>query len=216
MDQHTAALTVIETITTMAREGVPPMLRVLPQGAVRFWEHYPDNDARDARTRSRWYYHVHAPGDRDPTEHGHFHLFLHRTQLDDPAGFNAAPAAGEDAPAHVTHIAGLGIDHSGIPVSWFVTNRWVTDEFLYPAETMIAHLDRYDVDETAEDPLVNRFLTAMVALYRPQLSDLLRERDRAMSMLVAADGPAAYEAGNDVLASIPIDLDAMIESLGFE
>ena len=97
-----------------------------------------------------------------------------------------------------------------------MTNRWVTDEFLYPAETMIAHLDRYDVDETAEDPLVNRFLTAMVALYRPQLSDLLRERDRAMAMLVAAGGPAAYETGNDVLASIPIDLDAMIESLGFE
>jgi hypothetical protein len=216
IDQHAAALTVIETITAMAGEGVPLMLRVLPAGEARYWEHYPDNDARDERTRSRWYYHVHAPGDRDPGEHGHFHLFLHRTQLDDPAAYDVAPATGEAAPAHVTHIAGLAINHAGIPVSWFVTNRWVTDEFLYPAETLIAHLDRYDVDRTGEDPLVNRLLTAMVALYRDELAGLLRARDRALTALVAAEGISAYEAGHDVLESIPIDLDAKIESLGFE
>ena len=214
--QQKAAMTVIETITAMAREGVPLMLRVLPETDVRFWDHYPDKDARDHRTRSRWYYHVHAPGDRDPDEHGHFHLFLHRTQLDDPSAFTVTPAAGEDAPALVTHIAGLAIDRNGIPVSWFATNRWVTDEFLYPAQTMIAHLDRYDVDQTAEDPLVNRLLTAMVALYRDELEDLLRARDAAMASLVESGGPAAYEADHAVLATIPIDLDAKIESLGIE
>ena len=216
MDQHAAAEAVIETITAMAHEGVPLMLRVLPAGEVRFWEHYPENDARDARSRSRWYYHVHTPGDRDPNEHGHFHLFLHRTQMDDPAAYAVAPAAGEDALAHVTHIAGLSINHAGIPVGWFVTNRWVTDEFLYPAPTMIAHLDRYDVDETAEDPLVNRLLTAMVALYRSELAGLLVTRDRVLAALVETEGVTAYEAGHAVLASIPIDLDAKIESLGLE
>lgn len=216
MDQKTAALIVIDTITAMAADGMPMMTRVVPQDKVVFWEHYPDNDARDARTRSRWYYHVHATGDRDPGEHGHFHLFLHRTQLDDAAAFTVAPAAGEDAPAHVTHIAGLSIDHAGIPVAWFATNRWVTDEFLYPAATMIAHLDRYDVDETAEDPLVNRLLTAMVALYRDELEQLLHARDAAMVPLVTTEGTAAYEADHAVLATIPIDLDAKIESLGIE
>lgn len=216
MDQQQAALTVIETITAMAGEGVPLMLRVLPENDIRFWDHYPDNDARDARTRSRWYYHVHAPGDRDPGEHGHFHLFLHRTQLTDPAAYIAAPSAGEDAPAHVTHIAGLAVDHSGIPSHWFATNRWVTDEFLYPAPAMIAELDRYDVDQTAEDPLVNRLLTAMVALYRDELAQLLHARDAALAQRVAAEGAAAYEAGDAVLATIPIDLDAKIEALGLE
>lgn len=216
MDQQQAALTVIETITAMAREGVPLMLRVLPENDIRFWDHYPDNDARDARTRSRWYYHVHAPGDRDPGEHGHFHLFLHRTQLVDPAAYIAAPAAGEDAPAHVTHIAGLAVGHNGIPSHWFATNRWVTDEFLYPAPAMIAQLDRYDVDQTAEDPLVNRLLTAMVALYRDELAQLLHARDAALIQRVAAEGAAAYEAGDAVLATIPIDLDAKIEALGLE
>lgn len=214
MDQKQAALTVIETITAMAADGVPLMLRVLPDAGVRFWDHYPDRDARDERTRSRWYYHVHAPGDRDPGEHGHFHLFLHRTQLDDPAAYTAAPATGEDAPAHVIHIAGLSINHAGIPASWFATNRWVTDEFWYPAPTMIAHLARYDVDQTAQDPLVNRLLTAMVALYRDELAHLLHARDAGIAPSIAAEGPGAYEHGHGVLASIPIDLDAKIESLG--
>lgn len=216
MNELEAAEVVVATITSMAHEGRPLMARVLPAGEVHFWAHYPDDDARDATTRSRWYYHVHAPGERDPAEHGHFHLFLHRTQLDDPDAFLAAPAEGEDAPAHVTHIAGLSVDHSGVPLAWFATNRWVTDEFLYPAETMIAHLDRYDVDNTEEDGLVNRFLTAMVTLYRTELADLLRRRDLAQAGLVASTGVAAYEADNDVLATCPIDLDAKIDSLGLE
>jgi hypothetical protein len=214
MTQVDAARVVIETITAMAQEGQPLMQRVLPASDVEFWEHYPDDDARDRETRSRWYYHVHAPGDRDPAEHGHFHLFLHRSQMDDPAATMAVPAEGEEAQAFVAHIAGLSIDHQGIPIAWFATNRWVTDEFLYPAATMIAHLDRYNVDATPEDDLVNRFLTAMVALYRPELSDLLRERDAALAELVKVGGPEAYEAGNDVLATCQIDLDAKVEALG--
>lgn len=216
MNEHDAAEVVVETIMQMARDQRPLMRRVLPEGDVHFWAHYPDDDARDAQTRARWYYHVHAPGERDPAEHGHFHLFLHRTQLNDPAVFIVAPTEGEDAPAHVTHIAGLSVDHSGVPLAWFATNRWVTDEFLYPADTMIAHLDRYNVDATPEDDLVNRFLTAMVALYRTELADLLRERDAALAKLVETEGPGAYEAGNDVLVTCPIDLDAKIESLGLE
>lgn len=214
MTECEAAEAVIATITAMASEGRPLMTRVLPARDVHYWEHYPEDDARDEHTRSRWYYHVHAPGDRDPAEHGHFHLFLHRTQLIRPVEPMATPPEGEDAPAHVTHIAGLSIDHSGIPLAWFATNRWVTDEFLYPADTMSAHLPLYNVDSTPEDGLVNRFLTAMVALYRSELAELLRRRDEALAMLVAAGGRSAYEADHDILATCPIDLDTKIESLG--
>lgn len=216
MNQTEAAATVIETITRMAAEGRPLMARVLPVGDIHFWAHYPDDDARDRVTRSRWYYHVHAPGDRDSAEHGHFHLFLHQTQLADDAAPLAVPAEGEDALAHVTHIAGLSVDHAGIPLAWFATNRWVTDEFLYPARTMNAHLERFNVDSTDEDDLVNRFLTAMVALYRSELVDLLERRDAALAGLLANEGSAAYEAGNAVLAVCPIDLDAKIASLGLD
>lgn len=214
MDQIEAARVVIETIAQMAQEGRPLMTRVLPVADVHFWAHYPDDDARDAVTRSRWYYHVHAPGDRDPAEHGHFHLFLHRTQMPRKVSPLSRPAEGEEAPAKVAHVAGLSIDHSGIPIGWFATNRWVTDEFMYPAETVTARLDRYNVDHTDEDDLVNRLLTAMVALYRDELGEMLRERDARLAQLVASQGNSAYESGNDLLASCPIDLDAKIEGLG--
>lgn len=213
-----AAHVVVETITQMAAEGRPLMVRVLGAADIHWWEHYPDDDARDEITHSRWYYHVHAPGDRDPEEHGHFHLFLHRTQLETGVQPIAQPAEGEDALAFVTHIAGLSIDHQGIPISWFATNRWVTDEFMYAAPVMVAHLDRYNVDRTAEDETVNRFLTAMVALYRNEIADMLQERDQKLARLgsacAAPQDVFELESGNDLLAICPIDLDAKITKLG--
>lgn len=215
MTPAAAAATVIETITQMAQEQRPLMLRVLPEGKGKFWKHYPDKDARDAQTKSRWYYHVHAPGSRDEDEHGHFHLFLHRTQLKGGPEPIALPPEGEDAKAHVTHLIGLSIDYQGIPRSWFATNRFVTNEFLYPAEVMIEHLPLYNVDQTKQDSLVNRFVTAMVALYRDEIADLLRQRDERQAELVAEYGADAYEkaSGVEVLASLPIDLDAKIETI---
>lgn len=214
VNQTEAAKTVVEMIVRMAQEARPLMTRILPDAEATCWEHYPEDDARDSKTRSRWYYHVHPPGDRDPGEHGHFHLFLHRTQMDEPCATMASPAEGEDAPAHVTHIAGLSIDHHGIPIAWFATNRWVTDEFMYPAATMIAHLDRFNVDQTPEDDAVNRFLTAMVELYRDELAGLLRDRDARIAHLQSQVGAqSVFEFDNDILATVPIDIDAKIDNL---
>ena len=219
MNATDAAHTVIETITQMAQEQRQLMLRVLPDGGdSHFWKHYPKGDARDAKTRSRWYYHVHAPGSRDEGEHGHFHLFLHRTQL--PKGLEPKvwPPQGEDCKAHVTHLVGLSIDTVGIPRAWFTVNRFVTNEFLFPADVMIEHLPDFNVDETKEDDLVNRFVTAMVALYREEIAELLRQRDARHVELVAKHGEKGYEkeSGVEVLSQIPIDLDAKISSLDLE
>ena len=219
MNATDAAHTVIETITQMAQEQRPLMLRVLPDGGdSHFWKHYPKGDARDAKTRSRWYYHVHAPGSRDEGEHGHFHLFLHRTQL--PKGLEPKvwPPQGEDCKAHVTHLVGLSIDTVGIPRAWFTVNRFVTNEFLFPADVMIEHLPDFNVDETKEDDLVNRFVTAMVALYREEIAELLRQRDARHAELVAKHGEKGYEkeSGVEMLSQIPIDLDAKISSLDLE
>lgn len=216
MTPENAALTIIETITAMAAEQKPLMLRVIPDDGATFWTHYPKADARSASCKARWYYHVHAPGDRDQNEHGHFHLFLHRSQLPEGLQPKVWPPQGEDAKAHVTHLIGLSIDTAGIPRAWFATNRFVTNEFLYPADVMIEHLPAFNVDDTREDDLVNRFVTAMVALYRDEIADLLRQRDARQAELVARHGNAvAYEkaSGVAVLAQIPIDLDAKISTL---
>lgn len=214
-----AAHTVIETITQMAQEQRPLMLRVVPEEGAKFWTHYPVKDARDKKCKSRWYYHVHAPGSRDADEHGHFHLFLHRTQLPEGLEPKVWPPQGEEAKAHVTHLIALSIDAVGIPRSWFTVNRYVTNEFLYPAETMIAHLDDFNVDHTKADDCVNRFVTAMVALYRDEIAELLHQRDARQSELVEQHGNKwAYEmaSGEEVLSSIPIDLDEKISSIDLD
>ena len=219
MHPKEAALTVIETITQMAQEQRPLMLRVLPaDGESHFWKHYPKGDARDAKTKSRWYYHVHAPGSRDEGEHGHFHLFLHRSQLPEGLEPKVWPPQGEECKAHVTHLVSLSIDTTGIPRSWFTVNRFVTNEFLFPAEVMIAHLADFNVDATKEDSLVNRFVTAMVALYRDEIAQLLRERDAHQAQLVEEHGEKGYEkaSGIEVLSQIPINLDAKIASLDLD
>lgn len=211
-----AAHTVIETITRMAQEQKPLMLRVVPEEGATFWKHYPIKDARDKFCKSRWYYHVHAVGSRDEDEHGHFHLFLHRSQLPEGLEPKVWPPLREDAKAHVTHLIGLSIDTNGIPRAWFTVNHYVTNEFLYPADVMIEHLPDFNVDHTAEDDCVNRFVTAMVALYREEIADLLRQRDARHAELVAEFGEEkAYTkaSGAEVLSQIPIDLDEKLGSL---
>ena len=219
MNAVEAANVVIETITEMASEGRPLMTRVLPDEDIHWWAHYPDQDARDQETKSRWYYHVHAPGSRDPEEHGHFHLFLHLDQLDGaPESVISPKKKKEDSKlVPVTHLIALAIDQQGIPRQWFTTNFWITDEFMHTAETMIAHLDRYNVDNTKEDKTVNRFVTAMVALYRDEIAELIQERDAKLDQLGACpENMDVYRKGNDVLSVLDIDLDAKIESLGIE
>ncbi|MGB3472533.1 MAG: hypothetical protein WBA51_17095 [Erythrobacter sp.] len=218
MTPEQAAHTVIETITAMAQEQRPLMLRVIPEDGATFWTHYPKGDARSASCKARWYYHVHAAGDRDADEHGHFHLFLHRDQLPEGLEPKVWPPQGEEAKAHVTHLIGLSIDTLGIPRSWFATNRFVTNEFLYPADVMIDHMPAFNVDDTRQDDLVNRFVTAMVALYREEIAELLHQRDARQAELVAEHGEAGYEkaSGEDVLAQIPIDLDAKIGAMELE
>ena len=63
--------------------------------------------------------------------------------------------------------------------------------------------------------LVNRFVTAMVALYRDEIAELLKQRDVEQAKLEAEHGEAGYEkaSGVEVLSQIPIDLDAKIGAM---
>lgn len=211
LSKAAAAQRVVECVATMADEGRPLMLRILPGDDLHWWTHYPQGDAKDALTGCRWYYHIHAPGDRDPAEHGHFHLFLDRSFFDEERPL-AGPTGKRKGRPDVVHVAGLAIDFRGIPVRWFATNRWVTDEWLYPAEAIIARLDAFDVDATPEDLVVNQFLTAMTQLYADDLADLLVERDRRLRELGLTRGDTRIcEAENDVLAMTDIDLDDKVD-----
>jgi hypothetical protein len=161
------------------------MKRILPAAEpTELWQHYPTDDVVNGDAGSRYFYHCHPPAERSAGEHGHFHLFLARSAI--PAAIDpivAPPSSASDEPrADVVHIGALAISTEGLPLYWFTTNRWVTDEWIYPAEALIDQLARFDLRGPEGDPLVNDWLTALVGLSRGDLADLLHQRDAMLEL----------------------------------
>lgn len=202
-----AAADLIAATIAMAQSGLPLMRRVLPPGDSLVWDHYPPDDAVDAHTGARWFYHAHPPEEREGGEHGHFHLFLDRDDFDGlPALAGPLNPAAPDA--GVVHIAALSIDLAGLPTRLFSVNRWVTDEWLHPAPAILDRLDRFDLSAAAAgDPLVNRWLTAAVAAFAPEIEQILTERDRAFK---GAAAPFFEDRGAEVLSTIAVDLQRCV------
>lgn len=167
----------------MASQGLPLVPRVVPPDTdFRQWDHYPENDAISASNRSRWFYHAHPPEQREPGEHGHFHLFLPLDMFDgaQPLGVPKPKNKKGKTPAKVVHLIALSCNVQGIPTHWFTTNRWVTNEYFMSGAAIIERLHRFDVCDAPGDPLVNGWLTAAVATFRNQIAGLIRERDEKL------------------------------------
>lgn len=185
-----------------ARAASAPVAALLGgAGPIEEWQHYPETDVFDPATHAQYFYHAHAAGERDAAEHGHFHTFLRAPAI--PlgirplvmpelaiAGSPAAPVgplvpsaprrhAGKDGDPW-THIVALSMDRAGRLRGLFTTNRWVTDETWYKAGDVAALLDRFVVGAPPPETLVNRWLTAAVGLFRPQIIELLEARDAAV------------------------------------
>ncbi len=176
------------------------------QGAAPIyeWRHYPGGDIYDPATHAQYFYHAHPSDERRTRaggeEHGHFHTFLRARGM--PAGVRplvmpefavannpAAPkaplipsapeiAAGEEAEPW-SHLVAIAMDATGAPLRFFTTNRWVTGETWYPAADVAQMLDRFALGEGGPSPLLNRWIAALVGLYKPQLAELIGRRDAA-------------------------------------
>lgn len=185
------------------------MARVLG-GADRIaaWAHHPPRDVVNGPMRARYYYHCHNPGDRAVAEHGHFHLFVGRDSL--PRRVRPLirpPEARRPRPALV-HIAALAIDRRGVPMAWQAPNRWVTDEWLYPADAIARLVPTVSFDGPQGDPLVSRWLGAMLRASQQPVAAMLAARDE---YLLRHD-PAGEDRAIEIAAQIAIDPDALLAS----
>ncbi len=168
-------------------------------------------------------------------EHGHFHTFLRARGMppgarplvmpelaiaDNPAAPRAplepsAPrnAEGEEADAWC-HLVAIAMDAAGKPLRFFTTNRWVTGETWYPAADVAAMLDRFAVAPAEPAPLVNIWVTALLGLYKPQLAELLANRDAAV-MAWRRRRRAKVHVFEDrrleITATLDIDLERQID-----
>ena len=203
---------IMECQRVLAKGGLNIVGELL-RGAGTFVEldHYPDDDVFDTDSKAQYYYHAHRGL---PGEHGHFHTYLRAPGMPPGVAPSVVPHVeawpeGHDALAHLISIS---MDAYGLPIGLFAPNRWVAGDTWYPADDVIAMLDRFRIDHAYPSWPVNRWIGAMFGLYRPHIVELLHERDRrideARSMRPGED--VLEDRALEILAYMPISVEATL------
>ena len=201
------------------------------EGAVDIaaWRRFPEGEVYDPASHAQYFYHCHsAPAEGSPAgrdEHGHFHLFLRAEGV--PTGITPlllpelaianAPLPRQSAPLkrggrdEVVHLVAIAIDGHGEPIRLFTTNRWVTGETWYRADDVIRMLDRFQVEAAGVSAVLNRWLGAMVRLFKPEITVLLRNRDKTVTDWRWRRRTNVFEDPRlEITSNFEIDLDARL------
>lgn len=175
----TAGEQVLECHRVLRKSGSNLVAEVLQgQGTFYEYDHYPKGDVYDPETHSQYYYHSHREG-----EHGHFHTFLREKGMHEdcrPAEQSEAPFM-KERDDKISHLIAISMNREGFPISLFTTNRWITADNWYKSDDVIKMLDRFEMDLSSPSWPVNIWLTAMLRLFRPQILELVRERDTTVA-----------------------------------
>jgi len=186
------------------------------QGTFYEWNHYPEGDLYDHVTHSQFYYHAH-PQELRGGEHGHFHTFLRPLGM--PKRVMPAPVPGpvpaEGENEALSHLIAISMDPRGVPIRLFTTNRWVTGEVWYAAKDVRAMLDCFEIDLAHPSWPVNRWIGAMVRLFRPQIGALVDARDAAVAAWAQAypERDVYEDRELEITSMTEIDIDAQIAAV---
>lgn len=189
-------------------------LLVGAQSPVGDLRHYPPTDVYDAEYHAQYYFHAHPANSQPMGEAGHFHTFMRPFGM--PPGVTPlAPPPNLDDPdgnGALSHLIGIAVNDLGSPVRLFTTNRWVTGECWYAADDVSRMLEGFTIDHARPSWPVNRWLTALVHLYREEIIDLLAKRDAAMTCFQNENvGADCFEDRRlEVLSERPINLNAKV------
>jgi hypothetical protein len=107
------------------------------------------------------------------------------------------------------------MDSYGFPIGLFATNRWVTGETWYRCEDVVLMLDRFAVDHAFPSWPVNRWITAMLVLFRPHIEVLLRHRDTVIALWQqgAPDDDVFENRDLETTGYLPIDVEAWLREV---
>lgn len=178
-----AAKEVKECRRVLAKTGDTVLTELLrDEGEFLPWRHYPLGDVYDPEFHAQYYYHAHPLAERAAGEHGHFHTFVRRLGL--PQAAQPAPLPdyrpSKDPNDEVCHIVGISVDPQGEVFRLFTTNRWVTGETWFPADAARLAIDCFLIDHARPSWVLNRWITALLQLFKPQIGALLVERDETI------------------------------------
>ena len=199
------------------------------EATVSEWRHYPDGDVYDPKSHAQYFYHVHPVIGRPVREHGHFHTFLRAEGMpagtaplilpevavaDVPALPPQAPPLKRGSREEVSHLVAIAVDCRGEPIRLFTTNRWVTGETWYRAEDVIRMLDRFAITVVEPSETLNRWVCAMLRLFRPQIAALLRMRDETVMAWRRRRRTQVFEdPALEITSSLDIGFDAQLAFL---
>jgi hypothetical protein len=111
----------------------------------------------------------------------------------------------------VSHLIAIAIDVRGEPIRLFTTNRWVTGETWYRAEDVTRMLDRFVIAEREPSAVLNRWIGAMVHLFRPQIAALLQARDETVMAWRRRRRTHVFEDPRlEITSSLDIRLDTQL------
>jgi len=163
---------VVALEAAMRAQGTSPRKLLVGDQPPAEFRHYPPGDVYDFASHSQYYFHVHREH-----EYGHLHLFLRPLGMP-PGMVPAVAVGGADSPCQ---LIAVGLGANGFAHELFTTNRWVTGESWYKAADVVAMVPNFHV--AVDGPLapVGRWLTALVALYRPLVAALVEQRDEAVA-----------------------------------
>ena len=139
-----------------------------------------------------------------------------------PAGIKPAPVPDYQPPADpndaLSHLITIAMDSRGFPCKLFSVNRWVTGEVWYKAEDVIRMLDYFVIDHARPSWPVNRWITAMVQFFKPQIAALVLARDQAVEARRVKHQPAdVYEdRAFEVCSHLDIDIDQQLRQITAE
>lgn len=210
---HSAGCEILECYRVLRKGGLNIVGEVLrDQGPFFEMEHYPQNDVFDAETHAQYYYHAHRSG-----EHGHFHTFLRRGGM--PRGMlpldlpHAEPWPEGDE--QLAHLIAISMDAYGFPTELFTPNRWVVDDAWFGADDLIRLLDAFRIDHAFPSWPLNRWIGAMLVLFRPHVELLLRERDGAIAAWrEALPGEDVLERREiEILSSMPVSVEETVAAV---
>jgi hypothetical protein len=222
-----AAATIRECRRELADRNTDLLTELTAGGAlIPDWRHYPEGDVFDPDTHAQYFFHAHPIDGRSAPESGHFHTFLRPEGmppgvapllLPELAVADVAASPPQAAPIkrgtrdEVSHLIAISIDHRGEPVRLFTTNRWVTGETWYRADDVIRMLDRFAIAEVAPSEIVNRWVPAMIQLFRPQIGALLCARDVAVMAWRRRRRTHVFEDPRlEITSSLDIGLEAQL------
>lgn len=212
-----AGETVVECHRVLAKTGNNIVAELLRDSEQFYeWDHYPEGDVYDFETHGQYYYHAH-PQEERPGEHGHFHSFLRPGGM--PPGTEPIPLDDLRMPENsndaLCHLVAISMNSKGFPIRLFTTNRWVTGETWYGSRDVCRFLPLFEIDLARPSWVVNQWIGGMVTLFRPQIRDLVRQRDVSVAEWEWHNpGVNAYEDRRlEVTSELDIDLDAQIAAI---